>query len=197
MDLDELKQHWQREAAAETHAALDAGRVSGWIEGRARDATRGVRTRLRREAAIYIAMLVPLSAMLLIQAINRPQVTMVGGLNLAVGAIIATLWYAEKRLAGPPLHYSVRRVLADLLSRVAWAARAYEIAYVAFIGCAIALVCVAAWRQTSSLVWLTLTILAGAAALVWAFWSGRGYVDRMFGPYRAELADCLRELEKL
>jgi hypothetical protein len=197
MDLDELKQRWHQEAGAETHVALDAGRVSGWLEARARDANREVRSRLRQEAAIYVPMLLALSVMMLMQGINGTHLALVAGLNLAVGAIIATLWYSERRLAGPPLDRSVRQVLNDLLIRIERASRAYEIAYVGFIACAMASIGVTAWWQTKSGVWLTLTILGGALAVLWARWSGRAYVNRMFGPYRAELADCLRELERL
>jgi hypothetical protein len=195
VDLDELKQRWHREADGETQVALDAGSVSGWIAGRARGAKREVRRRLRREAAIYIAMLVALSAMVLMQGINGPHLTLVGALNLAVGAIIATLWYSQKRIADLPLHFSVHQVLVGLLSRVESASRAYQIAFVGFIGCAVVLINITTWRQTRSGVWLTLTVLAGAAALGWASRSGRTYVSQMFGPYRAELADCLREVE--
>jgi multisubunit Na+/H+ antiporter MnhB subunit len=197
MDLDELKQRWRQEAGDETHVALDAGRVSGWIEARARAANREVRSRLRREAATYVLMLLALSVMMLMQGINGPHLALVAGLNLAVGAIVATLWYSERRLASLPLDRSVRQVLNDLLIRVERASRAYEMAYVGFIACAMASIGVTAWWQTRSGVWLTLTILGGALAVLWARWSGRAYVNRMFGPSRAELADCLRELERL
>jgi hypothetical protein len=141
-------------------------------------------------------MLMALSVMMLMQGINGTHLALVAALNLAVSAIIATLWYSERRLAGPSLDRSVRQVLNDLLVRVEWASRAYEIAYVGFIACAMTSIVVTAWWQTRSGVGVTLTILGGALAVVWARRSGRAYVNRMFGPYRAELADCLRELER-
>jgi hypothetical protein len=142
-------------------------------------------------------MLLAVLVIMLMQGINGTRVVLVAGLNLAVGAIIATLWYSERRLTALPLDRSVRQVLTDLRSRVEMASRAYEIAYVGFILCAMASIAVITWRQTESGVWLTLTILGGALAVLWARWSGRAYVNQMFGPYRAELDDCLRELERL
>ena len=73
------------------HVALDAGTVSQWIEARAKDVKRGVRQRLQREVANYIPMLLVPSVMMLMQGISASRVLFVGGLNLAVGAIVATL----------------------------------------------------------------------------------------------------------
>ena len=40
-------------------------------------------------------------------------------------------------------------------------------------------------------------IVPGTLAALWARRSGRAYVNRMFGSYRAELSDYLRELEQI
>jgi hypothetical protein len=141
-------------------------------------------------------MLLALSVMMLVQGISGTRLALVAGLNLAVGGIVATLWWSERRLARAPLDRSVRQVLEDLLTRVESAGRAYEIAYVGFIACAIAAIGLTVWSQTESGLWLTSIVLGGALAIVWARRSGRAYVKRMFGPYRAELADCLRELDR-
>src|SRR5687768_7299451 len=98
MDLEQLKQHWQREAGAERHAALDGDSVSQWIEARARDVNRGVRKRLQREMAIYLPMLLALSVMTLMQGVSATRLLFAAGLNLSVGAIVATLWHSERRL---------------------------------------------------------------------------------------------------
>jgi hypothetical protein len=197
MELDELKQRWRKEAGAETYVALDAGRVSAWIEARAREVNREVRGRLRREAAIYVPMLLAASLLMLMQGISGSRLLLIAGLNLAVGAIVATLWYSERRLSALPLDRSVRQVLHDLLGRVEGASRTYEMAYVGFITCAAALVGLTAWWQAGPGVWLMLAIVGGALAVGWARWSGRAYADRMFGRYRSDLVDCLRELESV
>ena len=37
---------------------------------------------------------------------------------------------------------------------------------------------------------------SGIAFVVWGYRSGQGYLRRMFGSVRRELADCLRDLEQ-
>ena len=197
MDLEQLKQRWRREAGAEMHVALDAGTVSQWIEARAKDVNREVRHRLQREVAMYVPMLLALSVMMLMQGISMPRVLFVAGLNLAVGAIVATLWYSERRLTGLPLDRSLHEVLEDLLVRVDAASRAYEVAYVGFFASAMVAIAVTAWWRAGVGVWFTVVIVGGALAVLWARKSGHAYVGRMFGPYRSELADCLRELDRL
>jgi hypothetical protein len=46
-------------------------------------------------------------------------------------------------------------------------------------------------------VWFTLAIAVGALGILWARSSGHAYVDWMFGRYRSELANCLRDLDEL
>jgi hypothetical protein len=117
-------------------------------------------------------------------------------LNLAVGSIVATLWYSERRLTLPPLDRSLRAVLQDLLARVDSASRAYEMAYVAFFAGAMVAISVTAWRRTGVGTWFAAAVVGTALAVLWARRSGRAYVSRMFGPYRSELANCLRDLDR-
>lgn len=197
MDLEQLKQCWRREAGGEMHVALDAGTVSQWIEARAKDVNREVRHRLQREVATYVPMLLALSVMMLTQGITMPSVLFVAGLNLAVGAIVATLWYSERRLTGLPLDRSLHDVLEDLLVRVDAASRAYEVAYVGFFASTMVAIAVTAWWQAGVGVWFVAAIVGGVLAVLWARQSGHAYVGWMFGPYRSELADCLRDLDRL
>ena len=197
MELDLLKRRWQREAGADMPVPLDAGTVSQWIEARVKDLNRQLRHRIQREVAHYIPMLLALGVMMLIQDINMTRVLFVAGLNLAVGAIVATLWYSERRLTSLPLNRSTHEVLEDLLVRVDGASRAYEVAYVGFVASAMLAIAVTAWWRAGMGVWFTAAIVGGALAVLWARRSGHAYVGRMFGAYRSELADCLRELDRI
>jgi hypothetical protein len=38
-------------------------------------------------------------------------------------------------------------------------------------------------------------VVGGTLLVMWSVGSGRGYVERMFRRYRAELTDCLRQLD--
>jgi uncharacterized membrane protein YecN with MAPEG domain len=196
MDIDQLKQCWRRDAGAEVHVALDAGSVSQWIEARAKDVNRQVKDRLHREVANYIPMVVVLSVMMLMQGISVTSVLFVAGLILAVGAILATLWYSERRLTGLLLDGSLREVLEDLLVRVDAASRAYEVAYIGVFASGMVALTLTAWWRAGFSAWFTAALIAGGLAVLWASRSGHGYVGRMFGPYRSELADCLRELDR-
>jgi len=196
MDLEQLKGRWRREAGAEMPVPLDAGTVSQWIDARAKGVNREVRRRLQREMATYIPMLLALSVMMLMQGLSMPRVLVVAGLNLSVGAIVATLWYSERRLTRLPLDRSMHQVLEELLVRVDAASRAYVVAYVGFFAAAMVLVGVTTWRAGAG-VWFVAVIIAGALVVLWARRSGRAYVDRMFGRYRAELTDSLRQLDRV
>ena len=195
MDLEQMKGRWRRAAGAETPVPLDAGTVSQWIEARAKTLEREVRRRLQREMGTYIPMLLVLSVMMLMQGLSMPRVLVVAGLNVSVGAIVATLWYSERRLTRLPLDRSMHEVLEDLLVRVDAASRAYELAYIGFVASAMVLIGITTWRAGVG-VWFTAVVVAGALAILWARRSGRAYVDRMFGPYRSELADSLRQLDR-
>jgi hypothetical protein len=196
MDVEDLKRAWQSDAGAKTHAMLDAPTVSRWIEARARQVNREVRARLRREMATYIPMLVALSAITLAQGITESRLLLVVALNLAVAVIIVTLWYSERRLMGSALDRSVHDVVEDLIARVDAASHAYQHAYVAFFVCAMGLISVTTWWQAGVGGWFMLALAASVLAFFWARSSGQAYVERLFGPYRFELADCLRQLEE-
>jgi hypothetical protein len=172
MDFDQLKQCWRMEAGAEVHAALDADTVSRWIEARAKKLNREVKHRLQREVANYIPVLVVLSVMMLTQGINVTSVLSVAGLNLAVGVVVATLWYSERRLTGPPLDRSLHEVLENLLVRVDAASRAYEVAYVGFFAAAMIVLAVTAWWRAGLGIWFTVALLVGGLAVMWARRSG-------------------------
>jgi peptidoglycan/LPS O-acetylase OafA/YrhL len=192
MELDDLKERWRKETGAEQHSVLDAG----WIDARISAINRQIRRRLRREAAIYLPMILVPPVLLLSQGFNGTRLVLVAVLSVAVSAIAGTLWYSERRLTAPALDGTVREALNDLRGRVERAARAYAIAYLGFIAFAIVAIAASAWRQTESVLWMTLVIPAAALVILWARRSGQTYVNRMFGPYLAELSDCVEELEK-
>src|SRR5687768_1211707 len=134
MDLDDLKERWRTDAGAEPQAQLDAG----WLDERVGHINREVRRRLRREAAIYVPIVLAPLVLMFMRGFTGTRLVMVAGLSLAVSAIVATLGYSERQLTTPPLDGSVRQVFTELRRRVERAGRAYEIAFVGFIACAVA-----------------------------------------------------------
>jgi hypothetical protein len=119
----------------------------------------------------------------------------VGTVVLMFGAVMATLWWAERRIDAMPLDRSLRDTLTDLGLKVEAAARAYVAVYVGlFVVSAAILLGLVWWRNGVGLPFAG-TLVIAASAVAWSCRSGRGYVDRMFRRYRVGLAECLYQID--
>jgi hypothetical protein len=193
MDIESIEGCWRREAEL-LPPRLEEGTVLRMIEARAAALRRSLRGRLRREAGYYLPMMILFAATLL-GGVTLGRLLAASAVVALVGAVMATLWRAERRIQEAPLDRSVRESLARLAGEVDAAGRAYAAAYVlVFLVSAAALTSFVWWRHGAGL--LFVAALAGSVlAVAWSRRSGRSYVDRMFRRYRAELADCLGQLE--
>jgi hypothetical protein len=192
MDLDMLKLCWQEEGRAEARPTLNSGTVSEWIEAKAADVRRDVRRRLRREVGYYVPTVLVLAVLGDIG--SRAGLLFVLVLAGMFGTLIATLWYAERRLAAAPRDLSLRDALYQLLAAIERTSHTYLVAFVAVFASASVLIAGLFWWRNGIDRRLAFALVAGALAIAWAYWSGRDYVRRIFGPYRAALTECLREL---
>jgi hypothetical protein len=193
MDFDTLNDHWRQHAQAELPAALEANTVMAIITAKTGDIRRSVRQRLRHEATYYFPMLA-VTVTLFLGGITPIRLAFAGGLLILLGGIAATLWLAQRRIAETPLDRSVRDALMDLRSKIDAAARAYVGAYVVTFVCSAAvLASLVWWRQGMGLA-LVATVAAGFLASLWSYRSGHAYVERMFRGDRANLSDCLGQL---
>jgi hypothetical protein len=149
---------------------------------------------LRREAGYYIPMIgIAMAGLVGGFTFNRMLAT--GVVLLVLGAIPATLWWAERRITQAPLDRSLLQVLSDLRWKVDAAGRAYVAAYVAvFIVAGMFLAGFVWWRYGVG-PQLVGTAALGAFAVLWSVRSGTSYVEQMFRRYKVELTDCLRQLE--
>ncbi len=193
MDIESIERCWREEALV-LPPRLEEGTVRQMIETRASDLRRAVRGRLRREAGYYLPiMVVSMTGMLAGFSLNRLMAALVVVVLLAV--VIAALRFAERRIEDAPVDGSVREVLGRLASQVDAAGRIYVAVYVAvFVGAAAVLTAFIWLRHGAG--WPLAATLAGSAlAVLWSHQSGNRYVQGMFRRYRAELADCLRQLE--
>jgi hypothetical protein len=164
------------------------------IEARTAALRGSLRRRLRREAGYYLPMLA-LSAATLMAGFTVSRLLAACAVMALLGAIIGTLWRAERRLEEAPLDHSVRDALVRLVSEVDRAGRAYVGAYVVvFVVTAVALTGFVGWRYGIGLPFAGATG-ASILAVLWSRKSGRSYVERMFRRFRAELADCLRQVD--
>jgi hypothetical protein len=195
MDFGTLKDAWQEHAREERPAALEANAIMAIITRKADDIRQDVRRRLRRESTYYLPML----AIGVISLFDRVTLVRVGSavaVSILLGGIAATLWVAQKRITEMPLDGSLREVLRNLHASIDAAARAYLAAYVVTFICSTLLLAVVIWSRSGAGVALVATLAIGTVATWWSYWSGRAYVDRMFRRDRANLSDCLRQLNE-
>jgi hypothetical protein len=149
---------------------------------------------LRREATYYVPM-VALSAASLLGGFTMNRVLAACSVAVLLGGVMATLWNAERRIEDAPLDRSVHEAVSRLVSLVDAAGRAYLAAYVlVFVVTAAALTGFVWWRYGFGSP-LAAAVAGSVLAVLWSVLSGRGYVERMFRRYRAELGDCVRQLE--
>jgi amino acid transporter len=194
MDFEVLKACWQQDVRRHVPPPLEAHTMSELGHRRASDLRRDVRRRLRREMTWYVPML----AVALVSfgdGFTWMRVLYALGTLVVLGSIIMVLWLAERRLAAMSVDGSLRDVLIELIARIDWASRAYHAAYVlVFIGSGI-VIAIVIWRRQGVGPMLGATLLAASVAVMWAYASGRAYVQRMFRQTRTDLGDCLRDLD--
>ena len=193
MDFESLERCW-REDAEHPLPRLEEATLMRLIEDRAAGVRGDVRRRLRRETAYYLPMMALAGASLL-AGFTLNRVVAASCVLMLLGGVMATLWRAERRIEDTPLDQSLREMLAALLAQVDGAGRAYVAAYVlVFVLAAAASTTAVWWRQGVGVPLAVVSTLA-VLAVAWSVQSGRAYVERMFRRYRAELSDCLRQLE--
>jgi hypothetical protein len=193
MDMDSVERCW-REDADGLPPRLEEGSVLRMIETQAAALRQSVRRRLRREAGYYLPMMA-LSVASLLAGFTLGRLLAACAVVFLLGAVMVTLWRAERRIQEAPLDRSVRDALARLVSEVDAAGRAYVAVYVLlFVVTAAALTGFVWWRHGIGLFFAG-AVAGSVIAVLWSRNSGRSYVERMFRRYRAELADCLRQLE--
>ena len=194
MDSEWVERCW-REQAEVLPPRLEEGTVRQMIEARTKDLRQAVRARLRREAGYYLPItVISMSGLLAGFGQNRLAAALVVAALLS--AVMAALWWAERRIQDAPVDASVREALGRLASEVDAAGRIYVAVYVAvFVGSA-ALLTTFVWSRQGAGWPLALTLATSALAILWSRQSGNRYVEGMFRRHRAELADCLRQLEE-
>jgi hypothetical protein len=194
MDLESIKRCW-REETRSLPPLLEEETVMRMLTNRTTDLRGKVRRRLRREAGYYVPIMV-VSAVSLVGGFTLNRLLAAAAVLLMLGAVMATLWWAERRIDEAPLDRSLREALTDLESKVDAAGRAYVAVYVAlFVASAAILLALVWWRNGVGLLFAG-TLVMAALAVLWSWRSGRSYVEQMFRRYRVDLSECLRQLEE-
>ena len=194
MDLDSIKQCWRQDAQL-LPPVLEEETVMRMLADRTIDLRRQVRHRLRREAGYYLPLMAVMAASLAGGfTLNRVLAVCTG--VFMIGGIMVALKWAERRLDDTPLDRSLRDALTDLGSKVDAACRAYVAAYVVFFVVTSLILLGLIWRQNGAGSLFAGSLLIAVLTVVWSVRSGRGYVERMFRPYRVDLSECLRQLDE-
>jgi len=152
--------------------------------------------RVRAEGYTYLAIVVALVAMNLTR-FGAPLKALASTFAVLalLGVVLAALFYKQHQLRALPLGGNLQQSLLKLIATLDSATRLYMAAYMAcvVIGLGVAQGFLF-WRHGVTA--LTLISLSAAAVFVtWSYRSGQAYLQRMFGHYRAELVECLRELQ--
>lgn len=192
MDLDTLKEQWQQHAEQELPDALEVNAMTAIITRRAADLRRDVRRRLRREATYYLPMLA-MAAALLLSDVTVVRLEFAAGLLIVLGGIAATLWHAQRRITDTMLDRSVFDALTDLRLKIDAAARVYLAAYVVTFACSTILLAAIVWWRLGTRFGIA-AMAIGLLAILWSYRSGQSYVERLFRRDRANLSDCLGQL---
>ena len=194
MNLESIKGCWREEADA-LPPRLEEGTVLQMLTNRTTDVRRELKGRLRREAGYYVPI-IAVSLAGLVGGLTLNRLLAAGAVVLMIGGVMATLWWAGRRIEDAPLDRTLREALTDLVSKVDAAGRAYVAVYVAlFVVSAVILLGLVWWRNGMGLLFAG-TLALSALAVVWSYRSGRGYVEQMFRRYRADLSECLRQFEE-
>jgi hypothetical protein len=194
MDLESIRRCW-REDGVSLLPPFQEETVMRMLTNRTADVRRQVRRRLRREAGYY-APLVAVSAASLVGGFTVNRMLAVCTVAIMLGGVMATLWWAGRRIDDVPLDGSLREALTDLGSKLDAAGRAYLAVYVAFFVVSSAILLGVIWWRNGVGLPLAGVGAMAALAVVWSVRSGRGYVENMFRRDRLDLSECLRQLEE-
>jgi len=196
MEDETLEQLWRRESSeGDASTTLSREDLMDMVTVRARETRTSMQRRLRREIGYYLTILA-----LFVSAFVRPlrpgMLLAAGALGIVLIGIVATLHRGSKRLGAPDLDGSAEAAIRRTLRVVDGTMRSYLIAYMLCLGlCVAMLLALVVLRHPGDPLWIVPTLVGGALALVWAYRSGRVYLEHHFGRYRDGLARCLAGLE--
>jgi hypothetical protein len=195
-DLGDLKQVWREPHGAREMHAIGKEELMALIQARMADIRQRTMARVRTESYNYVVLVaIPVVMLFASRGFTLRAVLASLGVLAALGPILGALAYKEYRLRTLPLGDSLRQSLAALVTAIDSTSRFYMVSYMTCVIVGVASVDgFLVWRYGVS--WIpAATLVFSIVFLVWAYRSGQAYVRRMFGDDRAEVMQCLGELE--
>jgi hypothetical protein len=196
-DLEQLRRLWQTVPGAQEWSLGKEDLVS-LIEERAADVRRRIRRRLRRDAALYLALVAFPLISIFDRGIGPRSLGLLALMTVTTGALALALELQARRLRSVELSSSLRDAVGETLQRLTASIRLYMALYMAvmvgFIGILVGLV---AWRSQGQPVMVSAAVLGALGLTWWSYTSGRSYLQRALGRYRAPLEAALRDLSQV
>lgn len=198
MELSDLRHIWQQPAPEPVISACDKEEVTMLLKGRSAGLKKQVLKRLTTEIRTYLMTGLFVFCLLLAQEFTARRALVMGANALLLLApVLGALAYKEYQLRTFRMSGSLRESISTLIRAIDSTARLYLFAYVATICFSVTLIEILLVRSKG---WNLFTILffpIGAAFIVWSYFSGRRYAERMFRAYRSNLVNVLNELESV
>lgn len=196
IDLDACKRSWHEMPVTPFVQLVTREELTAMIQTRTLEIRARAIDRLRGESYTYAAIVFTVTA--INWTSHGPSFrTFASSLAVSavIGLVIAALAHKQTQLRNLSLSSNLKVSLSSLIAMLDSTGRLYLAAYMACVSIGVLLVeGLLLWRHGPTAAVL-LSFIAAAGFLVWCYRSGRSYVERMFGRYRAELTDCLQELE--
>lgn len=196
-ELHELRQLWTETSEVTPSRPLRAEELMHLIEARQESVRKRAQRRLRWEVWNYLPSMVIILTTIFLK--NGARKGLIGTAVFAglLSVVFVTLLYKERQMSRAPMAGSLKESLGGLLAMLDSTSRAYLAAYMALIVAALVMMAgVAIWKLGAR--FLTLVVLSACVAgALWAFRSGQAYLEGMFGKYRRELTECLKEIEEV
>ncbi|HEY7679693.1 MAG TPA: hypothetical protein VIC04_04180 [Terriglobia bacterium] len=166
------------------------------IETRRESVRKRLQLKLRAELWHYVVpVVIVLTAVFLKNGVWKGLIGTAVVVGL-LGTVFLTLLYKERQLSRAPMRGSLKESLGGLLAILNSTARAYLVAYMVLMVAGLGMLAGMAMWKTGVGLFSVLVLAACAAGVVWAYRSGQAYLRQMFGKYRLELMECLKEVEE-
>jgi hypothetical protein len=198
IELSDLRHIWRESGSEPGIRVCDSKEVTMLLKGRSADLKKQILKRVTTEIKTYLLIAVFLLCILVAGEFTARRALLLGANALLVLApILGALAYKEYRLRTLPMSGSLRESISTLIRAIDSTARLYLFAYVATIGLSLTLIEILLVRGKGWNLFTIFFVPIGAAFIVWSYFSGRRYAERMFRAYRSNLICVLNELESV
>ena len=168
------------------------------LQGRSADLKKQILKRLTTEIKTYLLIVLFILCTFVVGDFTaRRALLMVATALFSLGPVLVALAYKEYWLRTLPMTGSLRESVSTLIRAIDSIARLYSLAYVATIGFSLSLIEILLVRGKGWNLFTILLLPIVVAFVIWSYFSGNRYAERMFRKYRSTLVNVLNELESV